>query len=288
MAMSLSKRALKTPALQATLAWLAARYLGLVRRTTRWQREMPPETAAIFAARQPAIACFWHGRMLVMREAWQDEPRRFHMLISGHRDGAFIARAMRLIGCSVITGSGTAPDKGGRQALKAMGDVLDAGQVVGITPDGPRGPLMRAKGGAIAVAQATGAPIVPVSGAVRRGRLLGSWDRFLLPWPVNRGVLLFGPPIAVAADARLEDLELARRRLEAELIRLTQEADRRCGRRPVEPDVDSGRRPKSRKRLRRRLVPPPAAETSALGPPGDAEGSTDATTADAAALGPPR
>lgn len=246
--MSLSKRVLKSPFLQAVLAWLAARYVGLIRRTTRWSQEMPPATRAVFDERQPMVACFWHGRMLVMRQAWQDEPGRFHMLISGHRDGAFIARAMRNIGCSVITGSGTGPDKGGRQALKQMQAVLAEGGVVGITPDGPRGPLMRAKGGAIAVAQASGAPIVPVSGSVRRGRRFASWDRFLLPWPGNRGVLLFGEPIEVPAESRLEEIERLRRHLESELIRLTREADRRCGREPIEPDADGGRRPKSRKR----------------------------------------
>lgn len=267
--MSLSKRVLKSPFLQAVLARLAASYVGLIRRTTRWSLEMPAQTEAVFAERRPAVACFWHGRMLAMRQAWQDRPGRFHMLISGHRDGAFIARAMRNLGCAVITGSGTGPDKGGRQALKQMQAVLAAGDVVGITPDGPRGPLMRAKGGAIAVAQAAGVPIVPVSGSVRRGRSFGSWDRFLLPWPFNRGVLLFGEPILVPADSRLEEIERLRRLLESELIRLTQEADRRCGRPPVEPDADGGRRPKSRKR-RVRGTAARAPATAGEPPPGRA------------------
>lgn len=281
--MSLSKRALTNPFLQAVLAWLAAGYVRLVRRTTRWSREVPPATAAIFAERRPAVACFWHGRMLVMREAWRDEPRRFHMLISGHRDGAFIARAMRNIGCSVITGSGTGPDKGGRQALLQMREVLAEGKVVGITPDGPRGPLMRAKGGAIAVAQAAGAPIVPVSGAVRRGRRFQSWDRFLLPWPFNRGILLFGEPILVPAAARLEELERIRRGLEAELIRLTQEADRRCGREPIEPGTDSGRRPRSRKRRLRRPPQEPAKGSATARPSDEAAAPAPAAAGEEAA-----
>ena len=128
--------------------------------------------------------------------------------------------------------------------------------VVGITPDGPRGPLMRAKGGAVLVAQQSGAPLVAVSGSVKRARLLATWDRFLLAWPFNRGVILFGEPILVAPDAKLEELEVARRRLEADLNRLTAEADRLCGKATVEPADDMGRRPKSRKKVRRKAHAP--------------------------------
>ena len=66
-------------------------------------------------------------------------------------------------------------------ALRAMQRILAGGHSVGITPDGPRGPRMRAKPGAIKTAQLSGAPIVPVSGSVNRRRILGSWDRFA--WP---------------------------------------------------------------------------------------------------------
>jgi lysophospholipid acyltransferase (LPLAT)-like uncharacterized protein len=251
--MAVAKGLLKRSWTQATLAWLAARYIWLVWRTTRWRYELPPETADLLTGKRAAVFCFWHGRLAVMRAAWRGgDTERFHMLISGHRDGAFIARAMRGLGMSVITGSGSKPQSGGSEALREMREVLARGHVVGVTPDGPRGPLMRAKGGAVMVAQATGAPLVAVSGAVRRGRLLGSWDRFLLAWPCNRGVLLFGRPIAVPEVARLEELEEARRRLEDDLIALTAEADRRCGRQPVPPAQDLGRRPKSRKRVRKK------------------------------------
>lgn len=254
--MALSKRLLKRSWMQAFLAWLAARYIWLIWRTTRWQRQMPAEVERLLTQGQAGVFCFWHGRLSVMRAAWLGpEPSRFHMLISGHRDGAFIARAMRGLGMTVITGSGSRPQGGGSEALREMREVLAKGHAVGITPDGPRGPLMRAKGGAVMVAQATGVPLVAVSGAVRRGRLLGSWDRFLLAWPCNRGVLLFGQPIHVPANARLDEIEAARRQLESDLNHLTAEADRLCGRPPVPPAEDLGRRPKSRKRARRRPAP---------------------------------
>lgn len=246
--MRLAKQLFKKAWVQALLARLASGYIRLVTHTTRWQRVAPPGVEALTAGKGGAIFCFWHGRMLLMRAAWQGEPRGFHMLISGHSDGALIARALRRLGLSVVTGSGSHGRSGGAAALQEMRELVARGEAVGITPDGPRGPLMRVKGGAVKVAQATGAPLVAVTGSVRRARGLKSWDRFLLPWPGNRGVLLFGEPIAVPAEARLGELESARRRLEEELIRLTEEADRLCGRPPVRPAEDSGRRPKSRRR----------------------------------------
>ncbi len=250
--MAVAKRLLARTSTQALLAWMTARYLWLVWRTTRWSYELPPAVETLLREQRAGVFCFWHGRLAVMRAAWRGpEPGRFHMLISGHRDGAFIARAMRGLGMTVITGSGSKPQGGGSEALREMREVLAKGHVVGITPDGPRGPLMRAKGGAVMVAQATGVPLVAVSGAVRRGRLMGSWDRFLLAWPFNRGVLLFGQPILIPADARLEDIEAARRQLESDLNALTAEADRRCGRPSVPPAADLGRRPKSRKKARK-------------------------------------
>ena len=48
--------------------------------------------------------------------------------------------------------------------------LLARGESVGITPDGPRGPRMRVKPGAIKAAQLSGIPVLPVSGAVARRR----------------------------------------------------------------------------------------------------------------------
>jgi len=56
---------------------------------------------------------------------------------------------------------------------------LEAGACVGITPDGPRGPRMRAHPGLVMAARVARVPIVPAAYSVRRRRLLGTWDRFV-------------------------------------------------------------------------------------------------------------
>ena len=232
--MTFRKRLLKSTAVQAALAWLASLYIRLIHRTTRWHEERPPATTRILERRQAFIGCFWHGRMLLMRRALP-RGQGFHLLISGHRDGLLIARGVGHLGVTTVSGS---TRRGGAAAFRTLQKLLAEGEAVGITPDGPRGPRMRAKIGAIKAAQMSGAVILPVSGSVTRRRILDSWDRFCLALPFGRGVLLWGEPIEVPAEAGPETLEACRLRLEDSLNRLTAEAERRCGQPAVEPARD--------------------------------------------------
>ena len=229
--MSLIKQLTKHPVNQAVTAWLGALYIGLIRVTTRWQIEQPAETGRIVAAGEPVIGCLWHGRMLLL-DRIKPKGRRIHVLISGHRDGLLISKGMAHRGLGTVTGSSR---RGGVGALKAMTRLLQAGVIILITPDGPRGPRMRAKLGAIKAAQLSGAALVALGCATTRCRFLGSWDRFCIPFPFGRGVILYSEPIRVPRDADESQLEACRLMLERELNRLNAEAETRCGLAPIEP-----------------------------------------------------
>jgi len=168
---------------------------------------------------------------LMMPHCW-DPAKPIHMLISEHRDGRLIADTVAHFGIETVTGSSS---KGGAGALRAMVKHLKAGHCVGVTPDGPRGPRMRATEGIIATARLSGAPIIPATYSAAAGRNLGSWDRFLVAWPFTRGVIVWGEPLSVDKDADADAMETARRTLEERLNAITAEADRLCGRTPVEP-----------------------------------------------------
>ncbi|MBD3666551.1 MAG: lysophospholipid acyltransferase family protein, partial [Kangiella sp.] len=148
------------------------------------------------------------------------------------RDGQIIARTVGHFGIKTVAGSSS---KGGAQALRAMVKALKAGDCVGITPDGPRGPRMRATDGIVNLARLAGVPIIPATFGATRGRVLGSWDRFLVAWPFGRGVIVWGDPITVARDADADALAAARAEVEESLNAITAEADRLTGRVPVEP-----------------------------------------------------
>jgi lysophospholipid acyltransferase (LPLAT)-like uncharacterized protein len=154
------------------------------------------------------------------------------MLISTHRDGQIIARTVSHFGIETVAGSSS---HGGSAALRAMLRALKEGVCVGITPDGPRGPRMRASDGIVQVARLSGATVLPCSFSATRRRVVGSWDRFVIAWPFSRGVFVWGRPITVPRDADAAAQESAREAIEAELNAITVEADARMGHAPLAP-----------------------------------------------------
>jgi len=106
----------------------------------------------------------------------------------------------------VIRGSSS---RGGAQALLALREVLKTGDRVGFTPDGPRGPLQEVQPGVLFLAQKAGVPIVPVAYGARSAWVFGSWDRFLVPTPLNRIVMMYGEPLRVAPHDSLEERAVA-------------------------------------------------------------------------------
>jgi len=150
----------------------------------------------------------------------------FHMLISAHRDGRIIAGAMTYFGIETIAGS---TSRGGSSALRKILKRLKEGGCVGITPDGPRGPAMTVSIGIVNIARLAGVPIVPATYATSRRRELASWDRFHLALPFGRGVFLFGEPIEIGAELDETGLEDVRCLIEARMVEMVREADRRVG-----------------------------------------------------------
>ena len=229
--MALGKRVTRSQAGLATLAWLYARYTGFVFATSRWQTLGREDADALLRAGQPFIAAFWHNRLMMAPQGWRAEAT-IHVMISRHRDGESIARAVRHLGVAAIRGSRT---RGGTAALRSSLRLLKEGGYLGITPDGPRGPRMRVQPGIIALARLSGAPIIPITYAVSRRKVANSWDRFVIALPFSRGVYLWGQPIHVAAGADEAAMEDSRLFLEERLNALTAEADRMVDAVPIEP-----------------------------------------------------
>jgi lysophospholipid acyltransferase (LPLAT)-like uncharacterized protein len=229
--MSWAKRIGRSERLRGLLCWLGSLYIRLVHLTGRWEVVNGGHARERWDRGQPFILAFWHGRILMMPKSWRASVP-IHMLISQHRDGRLIARTVAHFGIRTVQGSTT---RGGSAALRAMLKVLKAGECVGITPDGPKGPRMRASDGIVAVARLSGVPVLPATFATSRRKLLGSWDRFAVALPFSRGVFIWGDPIHVAKEAGEAEMEAARLAIEASLNAITVEADRLMGRTTPEP-----------------------------------------------------
>jgi lysophospholipid acyltransferase (LPLAT)-like uncharacterized protein len=192
--------------------------LGLVARlwlaTLRVRVVEHPALAAVQG--RPWVLGFLHGTQWPLL-AWRRR-RRTVVLVSLSRDGALQARALAILGFSVVRGSSS---RGGTGGLAAVVHAMKRWHAdAAFAVDGPRGPYGVAKAGAVVAARATGALVVPMAGTIRRGVVLRrTWDRFALAWPFTRVDVALGAPIdptSPIVNARTE-LERALADLNADL-----------------------------------------------------------------------
>jgi len=185
----------------------------------------------LWQAGHPLIYGVWHARILMVpwlnaRLRQGEAVRRVTVLASRSRDGQLMADFAGRFGLAVVRGSSS---RGGLEALRELVRALRGGDDVAMVPDGPRGPARRLQGGIVALAAATGAPIVPLGVAASPARRLGSWDRFMVPMPFARCGVAFGSLVEVK---RHDDREDARARVERALTEATTAADALVGARP--------------------------------------------------------
>jgi lysophospholipid acyltransferase (LPLAT)-like uncharacterized protein len=194
------KSLLRTSLAQAMLAALLGGYLAFALRTTRWTLD-GQEHFRPFGAGRPVVFAFWHEFLplmpalsLIARKLPFYRPTPIHTLVSQHRDGRFIGSVVRRFGISPILGSSS---RGGAAGLRNLLAVLRQGDLIGITPDGPRGPRRQAAFGVAQLAALSGVPVVPLAARTSQRIQLNTWDRMRVPLPFGRGVVVCGPAIDV-------------------------------------------------------------------------------------------
>lgn len=200
--------------------WLAYHVIRVLGRTMRLEVVNPHIQQQFVKNGIPGIGVFWHDRLLMMPFAY--EGKNLSFLVSPHRDGQVVGRALKKFGFIPILGSST---RGGASAIKSMMRAIRNGSDIAIVPDGPRGPRHRLQFGVIELARRTGAPILPISFSASKKKIFNTWDRFLLPYPFSKGVFVWGEPIYVDRYGDREYLEEMRCLVEKRLNELTDEAD---------------------------------------------------------------
>jgi lysophospholipid acyltransferase (LPLAT)-like uncharacterized protein len=198
--------------------------LRAVNRTLRWDYVGLDGEDRYWANGKPCILVFWHGRQLFMpwiylRHRSAGAPR-MTALISQHSDGRMIAEGMRRLGIYSVAGSSS---RGGLRALHSLSTELRSNSHIAITPDGPKGPIQKVKGGVLAIAQRTGAAIVPAAFSAEHRWQFKSWDGMIFPKPFSRAVMIKGRPIY--PDDTDGDVDRLTEMVEAALNDVTLRAD---------------------------------------------------------------
>jgi lysophospholipid acyltransferase (LPLAT)-like uncharacterized protein len=225
--------------IQLSLAFILAGYMGLVRRTTRWQIDGQDALKPLQDSGEGFIACTWHSRFLMTTAGWSKMNQKPHVLISKSRDGNLVAYTSKFLRLGVIRGSRKAKmgnkNKRGAGALRDMLHTLDQGDCIFMTPDGPRGPRMRMGEGPVRLAKISGAPLLAYGLSTSNKILFKTWDRLMLPLPFGRGKIIFAGPVWVDANASDKTLQKIKIDFENMLNTATQQCDRDVGNEPVLP-----------------------------------------------------
>jgi lysophospholipid acyltransferase (LPLAT)-like uncharacterized protein len=85
-----------------------------------------------------------------------------------------------------------------------------------LTPDGPRGPRFKFKPGGLLLAQMSGRPILPMAYAASSAWLV-KWDKFVIPKPFARIVIIVGEPVYVPRVLDAAAFEALQAKMEREL-----------------------------------------------------------------------
>lgn len=170
--------------LKRVVLWLLAALLRVWARTLRMQADA--ETyARLTMSTEPSAIVLWHNRLFLSPEIFRRYRcrRRVYGLVSASKDGAWLAAFYRMIGIHPVRGSSS---NFGREAGKVLIEKMREGHDIGITPDGPRGPLYVVEPGVLVVTRRNNAPMVLVGAEFTRAWRLKSWDRFYVPLPFSR------------------------------------------------------------------------------------------------------
>ncbi|TLD43223.1 MAG: hypothetical protein JETT_0392 [Candidatus Jettenia ecosi] len=159
---------------------------------------------------------------MLLIPAYVGKGSNIQVLISQHSDGEYIAQVIQRLGFGVIRGSTT---RGGMRAVKAMVNKAKSGCSLAITPDGPRGPRFIVQSGSIYLSKKTQLPIIPTVVGLSSYWELPSWDKFRIPKPFSRALMLYGESIHIPSNISEEEMEQYRFLLEKTMKEMAEKVD---------------------------------------------------------------
>lgn len=155
------------------------------------------------------VISVWHQTMFSTLTSSMNV--KYALIVSRSKDGDFIANACKGFGHIPARGSSS---KGGKEALLEVIKLMKSGMPSAMAVDGPRGPYHEIKPGILEMARLTDSPIIPWSTYPSRTWCFHkSWDKFFIPKPFAKIVIVFGDPIFVPKNVSREEFEVIRAHL---------------------------------------------------------------------------
>ena len=189
--MSLLKKVFQNKVIQGMLGFLISIYIKFCYQTSLWYTKNNEKIENFLVKKNKIFVLFWHNRLMMAPFCWRYK-KTFKMLISGHRDGKIISNAVSHLNIQTIQGSS---NNNKVSSVKQIINELNDFNIVGITPDGPRGPKEKVKYGVASLQKKNDVIIFPLCYSSKFKLKLNSWDNFLFTFPFNKYVVVWGNPV---------------------------------------------------------------------------------------------
>ena len=169
--------------------------------TCKWEVVGHDILQKVIKKNRPVLLSVWHGRMLFPIFYLYRNSIKWSTLASRHRDAEIIVRILDRLGFELIRGSSSS---GSKKALDSIISTFKSNGRVAVTCDGPKGPIYKAKPGAIITALEHNALIITMSGSSKKSWVLNSWDRLMIPKPFSRLVINISEPLDIESTSKSE------------------------------------------------------------------------------------
>lgn len=162
------------------------------------------------------LLCVWHQQFFSAIRYFKNYNQYAPgLMISRSADGDLIAGVASRTGWRPARGSSS---RGGKTAMmEVISHIKETGLGAHIL-DGPTGPIGKVKAGAISIALATDAVIVPFYVSAERAWYFNSWDKFFIPKPFAKVTLKYGQMIHLQKPHDENEFEAQRQHIEDIMI----------------------------------------------------------------------
>ena len=173
------------------LKWVGYFVLTLIYKTCRFKINGQNNFEKI-NKNKPVLLCVWHGRMLFPIFYVIKNKVKSWAIASPYNDGKIMAEILQKWNIKIIQGSS---NRNAKNVLKKINEIYaqEAGAIIAITNDGPKGPRHVAKNGSLEIAKQYDAQIITITGDATRKWIFNSWDKFYLPKPFSKIIIDVAP-----------------------------------------------------------------------------------------------
>ncbi len=151
-----------------------------------------------------SVYALWHGEQIL--PLCLNSGRQIVAMCSMSKDGEIQAGILKDFGFIAVRGS---TSKRAERALIETIRYARKGHYVAFTVDGPKGPVYKVKSGLLLVSQKVGLRLIPISARAKNSIVFSkAWDKFTVPLPFSKTVVVYGYPIEISKDDNLEEKAL--------------------------------------------------------------------------------